>query len=113
MPTCHLIKKDYKPKGLFVRKLLLIFFFFSSTDDSCQYWVNKTTLTSPYYPKYFLADHVGCEWILTAPKGHIIALEFEYFSVSISKKYYRGSLRYVDPSASTVFHGTNLHSPIF
>ena len=64
------------------------FFFFSSTDNSCQYWVNKTTLTSPYYPKYYLADDIGCEWIITAPEGHIIALEFDYFSVSFSKKYY-------------------------
>ena len=62
--------------------------FFSSlcsTDDSCQYWLNKTTLTSPYYPKYFLADGIGCEWILTAPERHIIALEFKDFYVSFLK----------------------------
>ena len=59
--------------------------FFSSlcsTDDSCQYWLNKTTLTSPYYPNHFLADGIGCEWILTVSEGHIIALEFNAFDVS-------------------------------
>ena len=43
-------------------------------------------LTSPYYPKWFLADGLGCEWLLTAPEEHIIALEFEEFKVSFSKK---------------------------
>ena len=56
-----------------------------STDDSCQYWLKKTTLTSPYYPKYFLADGIGCEWTLTAPERHIIALEFNAFDVSFLK----------------------------
>ena len=40
-------------------------------------------LTSPYYPKYFLADNKGCEWLITAPEGHIIALQFEEFEVSV------------------------------
>ena len=56
-----------------------------STDDSCQYWLKETTLTSPYYPKYFLSDGIGCEWILTAPERHIIALEFNAFDVSFLK----------------------------
>ena len=47
-----------------------------STDDSCQYWLKKMTLTSPYYPKYYLADGKGCQWIITAPVGHIVVLEF-------------------------------------
>ena len=62
--------------------------FFSSlcsTDDSCQYWLKETTLTSPYYPNFFLADGIGCEWILTAPEKHIIALEFNAFHVSFLK----------------------------
>ena len=64
-------------------------FFFRPTDDSCQYWLNQKNkkLTSPYYPKYFFADGIGCEWLITAPEGHIIALEFEEFEVSF-KKYY-------------------------
>ena len=74
-------------------------FFFCSTDDSCQYWLNKATLTSPYYPKWFLADEIGCEWIITAPKGHIIALEFEEFEVSLKKSYYV----FVMKSTSNVF----------
>ena len=40
------------------------------------------TLSSPNYPKWFIADGVGCEWLITAPEGFIIALEFNYFHVS-------------------------------
>ena len=43
------------------------------------------TLTSPYYPKYYLADGKGCQWIITAPVGHIVVLEFEEFNVSFKK----------------------------
>ena len=39
------------------------------------------TLSSPNYPKQYIADGVGCEWQLSAPKGFIIALEFNYFNV--------------------------------
>ena len=65
-------------------------FFFHPTDDSCQYWLNMRNmkLTSPYYPKYFLADGRGCEWLITAPEGHILALEFEEFFVSFTKNIY-------------------------
>ena len=54
------------------------------TDDYCQYWKNlvEMTLSSPNYPKWFIADGVGCEWLITAPEGFIIALEFNYFHVS-------------------------------
>ena len=38
-------------------------------------------LTSPYYPKWFFADGRGCEWVISAPEGHIISLEFEEFKV--------------------------------
>ena len=55
--------------------------------DSCQYWLNlkKMKLTSPYYPNYFFADGKGCDWLITAPEGHIVALEFEYFMVRFKR----------------------------
>ena len=64
--------------------IILYIIFFYLKDDSCQYWLNlKTkTLTSPYYPKHFFADGIGCKWVITAPERHIIALEFEDFEVS-------------------------------
>ena len=54
------------------------------TDDNCQYWFNldKMTLFSPYYPKWYNPDGVGCEWLISAPDGFIIALEFNHFHVS-------------------------------
>ena len=39
-------------------------------------------LSSPNYPKWYKADGVGCEWLITAPEGFIIALEFNHFHVS-------------------------------
>ena len=55
------------------------------TDNACQYWLNDNEgiLTSPYYPNDFLADNIGCQWIITAPEDHIIALEFKIFKVSL------------------------------
>ena len=38
-------------------------------------------LTSPNYPKWYFVDGVGCDWLLTAPEDHIIALEFNDFDV--------------------------------
>ena len=54
------------------------------TDDVCQFWMNQDemTLSSPNYPKSYNADGVGCEWLISAPEGSIIALEFNYFDVS-------------------------------
>ena len=54
------------------------------TDDDCQFWMNldEMTLSSPNYPKKYNADGVGCEWLISAPEGSIIALEFNYFDVS-------------------------------
>ena len=54
-------------------------------DDNCQYWKNLGTMTlsSPHYPKWYNADGVGCEWLLSAPEGFIIALEFSHFEVSL------------------------------
>ena len=40
------------------------------------------TLKSPYYPQHFFADGYNCEWLITAPEGKIISLEFEDFNVS-------------------------------
>ena len=39
-------------------------------------------LSSPNYPKWYNADGVGCEWLISAPEGYIIALEFNHFHVS-------------------------------
>ena len=44
--------------------------------------LDKMTLSSPNYPKEYNADGVGCEWLISAPEGSIIALEFNYFDVS-------------------------------
>ena len=39
-------------------------------------------LSSPYYPHYYFNDEDGgCEWLITAPEGNIISLEFEHFEV--------------------------------
>ena len=65
-----------------IRRLFLLSYFSSLSKlsflllgDSCQYWMDleKQTLSSPYYPQYYFAD---CEWLITAPEGHIISLEF-------------------------------------
>ena len=40
------------------------------------------TLSSPHYPKWYNADGVGCEWLITAAEGFVIALEFNHFDVS-------------------------------
>ena len=52
--------------------------------DSCQYWMDleNQKLSSPYYPEDYFADENGCEWLITAPEGHIISLEFDHFDVS-------------------------------
>ena len=40
------------------------------------------TLSSPYYPQNYFSDGVGCEWIITAPEGNIIFLQFNFFNVN-------------------------------
>ena len=49
------------------------------------------TLSSPNYPKWYNADGVGCEWLITAAEGFVIALEFNHFHVcnssAIVKKF--------------------------
>ena len=82
--------QSYKHFSFFIR-----FFLSFSIDDSCQYWLKKMTLTSPYYPKYYLADGKGCQWIITAPVGHIVVLEFEEFNVSFKKVVYYYIYSYV------------------
>ena len=54
------------------------------TDDNCKYWKNlrDMTLSSPNYPNWYNADGIGCEWLISAPIGSIIALEFNHFQVS-------------------------------
>ena len=51
--------------------------------DRCQYWMDLVNqkLSSPYYPQNYFADGDGCEWLITAPEGNIISLEFVHFDV--------------------------------
>ena len=58
--------------------------FLQFTEDNCQYWKNleEMTLSSPNYPKWYNTDGVGCEWLISAPEGFTIALEFNHFHVS-------------------------------
>ena len=56
-----------------------------TVDDNCQYWKNldEMTLSSPNYPKWYKPDDMGgCEWLISAQEGFIIALEFNHFDVS-------------------------------
>ena len=52
--------------------------------DSCQYWMDlkNQKFSSPYYPQNYFADGDSCEWLITAPEGNIISLEFDHFDVS-------------------------------
>ena len=44
--------------------------------------LKKQSLSSPYYPdENYFAHLLGCEWLITAPEGKIILLEFHHFSV--------------------------------
>ena len=38
-------------------------------------------LSSPNYPKFYPEDGIGCEWLISAQEGFIIALEFNHFDV--------------------------------
>ena len=64
--------------------LKMIFVLMLLIGDSCQYWMDleNKKLSSPYYPQNYLADGIGCEWVITAPEGNIILIEFEHFDVS-------------------------------
>ena len=39
-------------------------------------------LSSPYYPENYFDDGNSCEWLITAPEGNIVSLEFDHFNVS-------------------------------
>ena len=42
--------------------------------------IEKGSIKSPGFPQYY--DHSAtCEWVITAPIGFIISLEFQLFSV--------------------------------
>ena len=58
--------------------------------DNCQYWMDleNQTLSSPYYPLNCFADGDGCDWLITAPEGNIISLEFDHFEVSIKMNFF-------------------------
>ena len=64
--------------------LKMIFVLISFIGDSCQYWMDleNQKLSSPYYPENYFDDGDGCEWLITAPEGNIISLEFDHFNVS-------------------------------
>ena len=47
--------------------------------------IEKKTLSSPNYPKHFFADGKGCEWLINAPEGNLISLEFELLDVNLCK----------------------------
>ena len=68
---------------IFFTYVAIYFYFLLNVVDNCQYWLDLKAmkLTSPNYPKWFFADGIGCNWLLTAPEDHIIALEFKYFKV--------------------------------
>ena len=61
-------------------------FFFLLTDDSCQYWLDleNQKISSPYYPDWYFANGIDCEWLITAPENHTIFLEFDHFKVNQS-----------------------------
>ena len=50
------------------------------------------TLSSPNYPNWYNADGVGCEWLISAPEGFIIALEFNHFELVSSNLLVVGDL---------------------
>ena len=66
------------------KEKIKILFLSIITDDDCQYWKNldEMTLSSPNYPKWYNADGVGCEWLISVPEGFTVALEFNHFHVS-------------------------------
>ena len=64
------------------------FWLYSYLGDFCQYWIDleNQILTSPYYPQYYFAEGGGCEWLITAPEGNILSLEFSHFEVRLIQK---------------------------
>ena len=69
-------------KNFWLINYLNLNFHFLLIGDSCQYWMDyeNQKLLSPYYPQNFFADGNICEWVITAPEGNIILIEFEHFN---------------------------------
>ena len=44
--------------------------------------LKKQEISSPYYPHNYFSDEDGCDYLITAPKGNIIIVEFVHFNVS-------------------------------
>ena len=44
--------------------------------------VENKTLSSPFFPEDYFADGNSCEWLISAPEGYIISLEFHKFDVN-------------------------------
>ena len=59
------------------------------SEDSCQYWLDlqNKKLTSPFYPKPYISDGLGCEWLITAPEDNYIVLEFNDVSL-VTESFY-------------------------
>ena len=74
----------YRNTNMKENKLGMIFFLL--TDDSCQYWLDleNQKISSPYYPNWYFANGIDCEWLITAPENHTISLVFDYFKVTQS-----------------------------
>ena len=71
------------------------------------------TLSSPNYPKWYNADGLGCEWLITAPEGFIIALEFNHFHVSYLQYFVKlitTICNYIPSCISYMVMHTNYHS---
>lgn len=47
--------------------------------------LEKKSVSSPYYPQNYFANGDVCEWLITAPEGSIISLEFDHLNVSEKK----------------------------
>ena len=47
--------------------------------------IENKSVSSPYYPQEHFVDGDVCEWLITAPEGSIIFLEFDHLNVSEKK----------------------------
>ena len=50
-------------------------FYFNPINKNCTDWLTPDKLISPNYPK------INCSWVITAPIGSTIYIEFESFEV--------------------------------
>lgn len=76
------------------------------TDDNCQYWKNleDMTLSSPNYPLWYNADGAGCQWLISAPEGFIVALEFNHFHVITYFQIWPNILQYINANTTADFN---------